>query len=135
MLACVRHERLVVCDNHNVSIWCIGIFGNTTGLQTPQCNPLCNMESAVSTGPTGVGHSICSDNLCTAGYYCPEGSISGEEHECGSAGTFSLMDYNSPCYLMVLSHWMYASICVSDNILCVVFQRYIAPKALLLLLE
>jgi len=79
-----------------------GIFGNTTGLTSAHCNPRCydndnrmgvieavDMTQQQQLHSSQFGNDNCRDNLCEAGYYCPEGSVSGKQRECGSSGELS----------------------------------------------
>ena len=52
-----------------------GTFGNSTGLISSSCNKEC-FESG------------CDVSYCEEGYYCPEGSISIRERECGDVSVY-----------------------------------------------
>ena len=52
-----------------------GIFGNTTGLIDEHCNSEC-----------WVGG--CTDNFCKEGYFCPSGSVTSDQYECGDASVY-----------------------------------------------
>jgi hypothetical protein len=63
-----------------VCSWLVGVFGGVTGLRDAFCavdcvDELCSND-AISTG------------LCTAGYYCEEGSVSPVSKECGASGEY-----------------------------------------------
>lgn len=53
----------------------LGIFGNNTGLKDATCSTDCWERGC---NPTA--------QLCAAGYYCPQGSISATQVQCGGAG-------------------------------------------------
>jgi hypothetical protein len=55
-----------------------GVFGAATSLIDSSCSPDCL---------PGIKCNI-SYSLCFPGYYCPEGSISGQQYECGDTGLF-----------------------------------------------
>lgn len=52
-----------------------GVYGNQTGLKSAACNADC-------------WEGGCLDSLCQEGYYCPLGSISSRQNECGNASVF-----------------------------------------------
>ena len=52
-----------------------GRFGSTPGLTSDACSELCNGD-------------YCVPTVCEEGYYCPAGSSSGREYECGSSAYF-----------------------------------------------
>ena len=62
----------------------VGVFGNTTGLMDATCSVDC-----------WSGGCSPTSNLCFEGYYCPVGSISGTQMQCGGAGMcfFVLMSF------------------------------------------
>lgn len=67
----------------------LGVFGNTTGLTDPTCSASCWSGGCSSTS-----------NLCFEGYYCPAGSVTGTQMQCGGAGTFSMR------FLLVLGYYL-----------------------------
>ena len=52
-----------------------GTYGNATGLTTAACSAACF--------PDVTDPSVCAPAACEEGYYCPEGSTHGRQHECG----------------------------------------------------
>ena len=56
-----------------------GRYGNTTGLTTKECAADCREIDAVCDS---------SVSLCREGFFCPPGSTSSEQNECGSPGVF-----------------------------------------------
>ena len=67
----------------------IGVFGNSTGLTDATCS-----STSSSTSSSGCWAGGCSTpasaaiQLCQAGYYCPRGSISATQVQCGGAGKY-----------------------------------------------
>jgi len=61
-----------------------GVFGNTTGLADATCSAAC-----------WSGGCSPTTNLCHEGYYCPSGSISGTQMQCGGAGIQTLYLFTS----------------------------------------
>jgi hypothetical protein len=78
-----------------------GVFGNVTGLTDASCSTECwlakggpdaveDIEAINTAGESRAApDSVCfpGPNLCYAGFYCPEGSISGDQIECGNPGS------------------------------------------------
>lgn len=71
-----------------------GTFGNTTGLVDISCSLDCvDNDAILRTVSDRLGYSVASvppgyqcdprPNYCLEGYYCPEGSVSGTQVECG----------------------------------------------------
>ncbi|GMH82064.1 hypothetical protein TL16_g09137 [Triparma laevis f. inornata] len=54
-----------------------GRYGGEEGLKTEDCSSSCD----------GAGGN-CDPTICEPGYYCPSGSVSGKENECGGEGVF-----------------------------------------------
>lgn len=54
-----------------------GRYGGEEGLKTEDCSSSCD----------GAGGN-CDPTVCEPGYYCPSGSVSGQENECGGEGVF-----------------------------------------------
>lgn len=65
------HSRLTHCLSSSFT----GVFGNNTGLKDATCSTDC-----------WTGGCNPTAQLCEAGYYCPQGSISGTQVQCGDAG-------------------------------------------------
>jgi hypothetical protein len=58
----------------------VGVFGNSTGLTDATCSTDC-----------WAGGCSPSAQLCAAGYYCPQGSVTATQVECGGAGRLTYM--------------------------------------------
>lgn len=56
-----------------------GRFGNNTGLTTSSCSKICETMDG-----------SCDDtiSLCREGFYCPEGSVSSDQYECGGPSVY-----------------------------------------------
>ena len=58
-----------------------GKFGDVKGLPTSNCSMKCIINI------DGSSH-LCEDSICKPGYYCPIGSTSATQHECGSSSLY-----------------------------------------------
>jgi hypothetical protein len=65
-----------------------GVFGAATGLIDSSCSSDCTANVKCN----------IRDSLCFPGYYCPEGSIAGQQYECGGAGLFLFCPSLQPSY-------------------------------------
>ena len=59
-----------------------GQFGDQEGLKSSSCSTQCTVHVSMD-DPDDVSNVICVASQCEAGYYCPEGSTSQNERECG----------------------------------------------------
>lgn len=63
-----------------------GVFGNVTGLTDKTCSPVCQKDLGCDPIYT----------LCEEGYYCPEGSISARQYECGGPDKYCPLGSSAP---------------------------------------
>ena len=67
-----------------------GIFGNCTGATDPSCRggDGCYSQAGFPVVQNLLAQTNFNYNLCSEGYYCPEGSISSHQYECGAFDLF-----------------------------------------------
>eukprot|EP01041_Mallomonas_annulata_P008562 gene8562-17664_t len=68
-----------------------GTFGNRTAMGWPAPYRRDYSHSEAFIAQSGCGKCWaggCAEDLCNAGFYCPEGSISGKERECGDPSMY-----------------------------------------------
>jgi len=65
-----------------------GVFGNTTGRTDATCSDQACTEGQDGSGGGGLLNCSGSSQLCFAGYFCPEGSIQGDQWQCGGPDRF-----------------------------------------------
>eukprot|EP00750_Incisomonas_marina_P004846 INCI13503.2.p1 GENE.INCI13503.2~~INCI13503.2.p1 ORF type:complete len:1461 (+),score=200.99 INCI13503.2:175-4557(+) len=59
-----------------------GQFGDQEGLKSASCSTKCTSIASMD-DPGNVDNIICVASQCEAGYFCPEGSVSQRQVECG----------------------------------------------------
>ncbi|CAN0109884.1 unnamed protein product, partial [Ectocarpus fasciculatus] len=67
-----------------------GRFGPVEGLRTSHCSETCEPSANV------LPHPACVYNFCKEGYYCPSGSSSATQQECGGAAMFCPVGSEEP---------------------------------------